>query len=290
MNVDHEHSPLRNTQTLTLSCVTARWWNFVDTPQGSAFLASISHLTFLTNTSGETTTHHATGIIQGLFPDYTLLLWIASTPWASLFLLPPIDVQFTGTRTGMDLQTELLTLSASLLRAHRDYFPRIIKPFTEIGPGEECTRSGDVHFKVTRSRVHFWNIRRRPGRAGYVTYTADERHYEVDAFPRLLRLYPDPSSVSMFGIFHPIQTPESVTHTNLQSLCMAGDVSDRNSGLFKVITLPNLHVIEARHIGPWPHEEFKAFLKRSKCPLERLIFRKAVFLTDRQRLIVEGEE
>ncbi|KAG2350975.1 hypothetical protein BDR05DRAFT_955121, partial [Suillus weaverae] len=97
-------------------------------------------------------------------------------------------------------------------------------------------------------------------------------------------------------------TPESVTHTNLQSLCMAGDVfsnSDSNFGLFKVITLPNLRVVEARHIGPWPHEEFKAFLKRSKCPLERLIFRNA--LSDRQRaeyatlipsleLIIEGED
>ncbi|KAG2350943.1 hypothetical protein BDR05DRAFT_955090 [Suillus weaverae] len=108
----------------------------------------------------------------------------------------------------------------------------------------------------------------------------------------------------MFGIFHPIQTPESVTHTNLQSLCMVGPVFsnlDSNFGLFKVITLPNLRVVEACSIGVWPHEDFKAFLRRSKCPLERLIFRNAVFLTDRQRaeyatlipslqLIVEGED
>lgn len=112
----------------------------------------------------------------------------------------------------------------------------------------------------------------------------------LDAFPQLLRLCPNLSSVSVLAMSlrwsHLIQTPESVTHTNLQSLRLAGEVlsnSDGNFGLFEVITLPNLRVVDARDIGPWPHEEFKAFLRRSKCPMERLIFRKGVILTERQR-------
>ncbi|KAG2136517.1 uncharacterized protein EDB93DRAFT_1168991 [Suillus bovinus] len=109
---------------------------------------------------------------------------------------------------------------------------------------------------------------------------------ELDAFPRILRLCPDLSSIMMMGIFDPIQTPESIIHPNLQSLHIFGDVfwsSGGELGLFKVVTLPNLRVIEARHMGSWPHEEFKAFLTRSKCPLERLAFGSGVSSTEQQR-------
>lgn len=108
----------------------------------------------------------------------------------------------------------------------------------------------------------------------------------LDAFPRILHLCPNLSSVVMIGILDPIQTPEPVTHVNLQSLRMSGDVflsSAGALGLFDVLTLPNLRVVEACNIGPWPHEEFKAFLMRSQCPLESLIFGNSVHSTDRQR-------
>ncbi|KAG1839483.1 hypothetical protein C8R48DRAFT_766046 [Suillus tomentosus] len=108
----------------------------------------------------------------------------------------------------------------------------------------------------------------------------------LDVFPRILHLCPNLSSVVMIGILDPIQTPEPVTHVNLRSLRMSGDVflsSAGALGLFDVLTLPNLRVVEARNIGPWPHEEFKAFLMRSECPLESLIFGNAVHSTDRQR-------
>lgn len=92
-------------------------------------------------------------------------------------------------------------------------------------------------------------------------------HFEVrvdglDAFPRILRLCPNLSSVTILGIFHPIKNQEPVTHTNLQCLYMCVNLYpnlDRKLGLFKVLTLPNLRVLQAAHMGSWPQEEFQAF-------------------------------
>lgn len=79
----------------------------------------------------------------------------------------------------MDLHTELLTSSTPLLRGHRDY-SWIIKLFTETRPGAECIWSSAIRFKVSRSRVHFWDVQRRLGYACYVNYADDERHCEAD--------------------------------------------------------------------------------------------------------------
>ncbi|KAG1904523.1 uncharacterized protein F5891DRAFT_747077 [Suillus fuscotomentosus] len=109
--------------------------------------------------------------------------------------------------------------------------------------------------------------------------------YRLDAFPRILRLCPNLSSVTILGIFHPIENQEPVTHTNLQCLYMCPSLCsnwDRELGLFKVLTLPNLRVLQAADMGSWPQEEFQAFLTRSKCSLECLAFR-GVSLTDQQR-------
>ncbi|KAG2062549.1 hypothetical protein BDR04DRAFT_1112122, partial [Suillus decipiens] len=108
----------------------------------------------------------------------------------------------------------------------------------------------------------------------------------LDAFPHILRMCPNLSFVTMHGMFYPIEIAEPITHPNLQSLHMFGDVFwnlGLDIGLFNVITLPNLRIVEASHMGPWPHEEFKAFLMRSKCPLEKLIFGIASFATARQQ-------
>ncbi|KAG2350109.1 hypothetical protein BDR05DRAFT_1055628 [Suillus weaverae] len=107
----------------------------------------------------------------------------------------------------------------------------------------------------------------------------------LDSFPRLLRLCPNLSSLTMIGIFTTIETSETLVHSNLQSMRISGDLhldSIRNLGLFDAITFPNLHAIEVRNIGQWPHEEFKAFLTRSQCPLESLIFGGGVMTTDEQ--------
>ncbi|KAG2145519.1 hypothetical protein BD769DRAFT_1660593 [Suillus cothurnatus] len=107
----------------------------------------------------------------------------------------------------------------------------------------------------------------------------------LDSFPRLLRLCPNLSSLTMIGIFTAIETSETLVHANLQSLRISGHLHldwAGNLGLFNSITLPNLRAVEVRNIGQWPHEEFKAFLTRSQCPLESLIFGGGVMTTDRQ--------
>ncbi|KAG1886170.1 hypothetical protein F4604DRAFT_1917876 [Suillus subluteus] len=108
----------------------------------------------------------------------------------------------------------------------------------------------------------------------------------LNAFTRILRLCPDLSSLKMIGIFYTIETPELVTHTNLQSLSMSWSVlsnTDEDIGLFEVITLPNLRVLEARDTGRWPHASCMEFLMRSERPLERLIFDRGVWTTERER-------
>ncbi|KAG2066653.1 hypothetical protein BDR04DRAFT_1121001 [Suillus decipiens] len=107
----------------------------------------------------------------------------------------------------------------------------------------------------------------------------------LSSFPRLLRICPNLLSLTMIGIFTAIDPVEEFMHPNLQSLRISGDLhvdSIRNLGLFYAITLPNLRALEVRNMGQWPHEEFKAFLMRSQCPLERFVFGGGVMTTDQQ--------
>ncbi|KAG1776999.1 hypothetical protein EV702DRAFT_1278879 [Suillus placidus] len=100
-----------------------------------------------------------------------------------------------------------------------------------------------------------------------------------------LSMCPNLSSLTMVGISTTIRTSEPLVHSNLQSLHICGHLpSDSivNLGLFNAITLPNLRALEVHGLGLWPHEEFKAFLTRSQCPLESLIFGGGVLTTDQQ--------
>ncbi|KAG0698185.1 hypothetical protein DFH29DRAFT_111608 [Suillus ampliporus] len=117
-------------------------------------------------------------------------------------------------------------------------------------------------------------------------------HVEIDirqpkAFPRLLHLCPDLSSLTIGVIFSYTQSLDPFTHTKLQSLCISRDSffagTPELSGLFNALSLPSLRALEARNCQPWPHDELKAFLTRSKCPLESLIFGAGVMTTDEQR-------
>lgn len=109
----------------------------------------------------------------------------------------------------------------------------------------------------------------------------------LDSFIRVLCLCPNLTSMTVYGIFpNNIRTLEPVTHTNLQSLEIVGDQGCKSGtvlGLFDVITLPSLRTIEVSQMGAWPHEEFKAFLTRSKCSLKSLVFGAAVLSTVQQR-------
>ncbi|KAG2143793.1 uncharacterized protein EDB93DRAFT_569274 [Suillus bovinus] len=106
---------------------------------------------------------------------------------------------------------------------------------------------------------------------------------------QLLQLGPNLSSIAIgLGFYNEVPlTFESFTHTNLQSFRISNASPMRMGNLFpdlfNALTLPNLRVLEARYIRPWPHEELKTFLARSSCPLESLIFGTGVAATDEQR-------
>ncbi|KAG1771412.1 hypothetical protein EDD22DRAFT_947856 [Suillus occidentalis] len=107
---------------------------------------------------------------------------------------------------------------------------------------------------------------------------------------RLLRRFPNLSSLTVSGRFTILENLEAFTHANLRSLRISGLLimhQEENPGLFKDVTLPNLHSLEVRNIGRWLHEEFKEFLTRSECPLESLIFGSGVEMTNQQHELAE---
>ncbi|KAG2342514.1 hypothetical protein BDR05DRAFT_348845 [Suillus weaverae] len=107
----------------------------------------------------------------------------------------------------------------------------------------------------------------------------------LDSLLHMLCVCPNLSSLTMIGMCTTIRTSAALAHSNLQSLHICGHLpSDSiiNLGLFNAITLPNLRAIEVHGLGLSPHEEFKAFLTRSQCPLESLIFGGGVLTTDQQ--------
>ncbi|KAG1750128.1 hypothetical protein EDB19DRAFT_2036274 [Suillus lakei] len=94
----------------------------------------------------------------------------------------------------------------------------------------------------------------------------------------LLQLCPNLSSFKVYTIFNERETPEleSFTHTRLQTFLIRHRCSftDPLSGLFDALSLPNLRELEVyRNCGvQCSREHLTAFLERSKCPLESLIF------------------
>ncbi|KAG1747869.1 uncharacterized protein EDB91DRAFT_48474 [Suillus paluster] len=107
---------------------------------------------------------------------------------------------------------------------------------------------------------------------------------QSDGFLRLLQLCPNLASLMIRAGFSSVKALEPFTHPKLQSLRINCDHADTDdlSHLFDALSLPNLHVLEASKVEMWPHEAFKAFLSRSNCPLESLIF-SAEVITDAQR-------
>ncbi|KAG1738479.1 hypothetical protein EDB19DRAFT_1713706 [Suillus lakei] len=108
----------------------------------------------------------------------------------------------------------------------------------------------------------------------------------LDAFLLVLRLCPDLSSLTVTASFLPMTTSAAFTHTELHSLRICGYFftgPNQNLGLFDAITLPNLRSLEARNMEGWFHDEFKIFLTRSECRLERLTCSGGTLITDVQR-------
>ncbi|KAG0704602.1 hypothetical protein DFH29DRAFT_997494 [Suillus ampliporus] len=110
---------------------------------------------------------------------------------------------------------------------------------------------------------------------------------QPNAVLHLLQLCPNLSSLTIRAAFDQIETLEPFTHAEIQSLHVAYDsaLTRPLSHLLNSLSLPNLRVLEARRNAPWAyeHEELKAFLARSKCPLKSLIFGGQLIMTDEQR-------
>ncbi|KAG2142951.1 hypothetical protein DEU56DRAFT_697327, partial [Suillus clintonianus] len=116
-HANNEHFPLPwNTKTLILSRETpisgARWGCLTDTPQGSAFLGSISHLSTTTS------------LLWSNTPSYCMVPWMEVTPWASFKNLQIVSLPYliaikAGARIKLrntheiNVHVDLLTLPAS---------------------------------------------------------------------------------------------------------------------------------------------------------------------------------
>ncbi|KAG1747858.1 uncharacterized protein EDB91DRAFT_47563 [Suillus paluster] len=101
-----------------------------------------------------------------------------------------------------------------------------------------------------------------------------------NAFLYLLQQCPNLSSLKVCTLFDKIPTQEPLIHKQLQSLDI--NLSSSSPGnLLDALSFPKLRVLKVGHKGAWPHEEFKAFLTRSKCPLESLVLK--MMVTEQQR-------
>ncbi|KAG2355916.1 hypothetical protein BDR07DRAFT_1340357 [Suillus spraguei] len=102
--------------------------------------------------------------------------------------------------------------------------------------------------------------------------------WQPDGVLQLLQLAPNLSSLTVIIFFDYVQEAlEPFTHTKLQTLHITRDcyintdVGPQFCDLFNALSLPTLRALAVHNIPKWPHEEFKAFLARSGCPLESLI-------------------
>jgi hypothetical protein len=111
--------------------------------------------------------------------------------------------------------------------------------------------------------------------------------YHPSAVRYLLHKAPNLSSLKILLTFGPraSEALESFTHDKLQSLHIncSDDPTTQLSELFDALSLPDLRVLEVRGVQMWPHEEFKALVARSKCPLESLSVCDGVETTGGQR-------
>lgn len=110
----------------------------------------------------------------------------------------------------------------------------------------------------------------------------------------LLQLCPNLCSFAICLPSQGISISEPLFHVNITSLrIIIGDYAPSFFGidyiipttlpsLFNAFTFPNLRTLEV-HGAPWSHEEFKAFVTRSNCPLETVIVGAGVRMELKQR-------
>jgi hypothetical protein len=100
----------------------------------------------------------------------------------------------------------------------------------------------------------------------------------------LLELSPNLSSLTFdLGSGLLARPLQPFMHTKIQSLCIKYGKLGTLSKLFDALSLPILRTLAVAHtVRELPHAELKAFLTRSNCPLESLVFDAGV-TTDEQR-------
>ncbi|KAG2073277.1 hypothetical protein BDR04DRAFT_1095165 [Suillus decipiens] len=162
---DPERTPsnsLWRTNDLTLVGEFNRWCPLTSTTEGSAFLASISRLSFLSPTKAET---HLLPTYDPCFNDlenwkYPLPEWITSVPWDSfkhlrtVSLVLPRIVLTVAAKTILseeDVDVELLTLFDPPHSAHWE--PKDISTYIESGEGHIV--SVGVRTKLRDSPIQF---------------------------------------------------------------------------------------------------------------------------------------
>lgn len=119
--------------------------------------------------------------------------------------------------------------------------------------------------------------------------TLDIEIWQPDGVHHLLQLAPKLSSLAIIFALDDKQDEvlSLFTHTKLQTLCITcdcrlDDTAPHLCDLFNALSLPALRELSVYFAPVWYHEDFKAFLARSECPLESLTI-EGDMLTDDDR-------
>ncbi|OJA13516.1 hypothetical protein AZE42_08207 [Rhizopogon vesiculosus] len=158
-------SPPWNTKTLTLSGTHTPWRPFTNTTEGSAFLASISRLVFVSPTLIEAPLLPARGLCldndnRKESGEYKLPSWTAGVPWASFKSLQAVSLAFPQlsliTSSG-DVHIELLTFSAPRLLGYWAFQDTGTYTSEDSREGQVSSIDDDVRVTISRShsRIHF---------------------------------------------------------------------------------------------------------------------------------------
>ncbi|KIK38689.1 hypothetical protein CY34DRAFT_14886 [Suillus luteus UH-Slu-Lm8-n1] len=169
-NVDHGLSPVLG-KTLIVTVETYRLYikpfQYIHQKpvKKSGFLASVSHLTYLTELNPDSDTFRS--ISEGVeSPDIPLGFWMGDIPRNCMnslksfsvvyphFGLPHKVVPFFRPE-GVDLHVQRLTVSAPVDMQNPKSFPSVTAPFPITLPGEESAPTEGVSFKVTHDQGHF---------------------------------------------------------------------------------------------------------------------------------------
>ncbi|KAG2141841.1 hypothetical protein DEU56DRAFT_267699 [Suillus clintonianus] len=178
-----------------------------------------------------------------------------------------VNVSF-GPNTPTLMFTDFLTLeelSLSVHHAREDPIPAIARSISQL----PCTLHSLSLIGMTFRHSHFASFNLIW--AHLTNVAIDTMRYPADVL-HLLQIAPNLSSLTTCAHFDTFQALEPCTHIKLQFLHFTiGLTHSQGSSLLYALSLPNLRTLNVRRVPQWPHEEFKAFLARSMCPLESLI-------------------